>query len=263
LVLNVAKFYSSNYKFEGSNTNPAWAHVFLERLSSFDRIRIDVGLSFNAPFTKHWSENHPDTLILAIEPSLHSLSIIFSVNKPPYENKSLLQLSPTGFAYLSQNRPIMLDNMLFLPCALSNCAWQETTFYENTDPGTSSLYPPNVHTPRAATQVTVTSLNSLLQSIKLDPNKLIEVLKIDTQGNDLFVLLGAVNFLPQTMYVQVEISTYGQYKDVPETFLTIDSLMRANNFHMCHRDHRGDAIYLNNKFKNLRDKIPHNLLNDI
>jgi FkbM family methyltransferase len=253
----------ANKKLDGNLTDPNWSMSLIEGVNKFNRIRIDVGLSFNAPFTKHWSEKYPDTLVIAIEPSLDSLSVMFSVSAPPYPTNSLLQLPPTGFAFLSQNRPILLNNAMFIPCALSENEWRHEEFFENTDPGTSSLYPPNVHTLRKSNLVTVTTIDSIFRALKIKQECIVEVLKIDTQGNDLKVLLGAEQLLLRTVFVQIEISTYGQYKNAPETFLSMDSLLRSKDFFMLHRDHRGDAIYLNRNLNQIANSIEHNLLDEI
>jgi FkbM family methyltransferase len=250
------------HKFDGSNTNLEWSANLIDLVASYERVRIDVGLAFNAPFTKYWQQKYPKHLIISIEPSLYSFSVIFSVNNPPYKTKTSLKLPPEGFAFLSQNYATLVENILFLPCALSNTTWDEIDFFETVDPGTSSLHRPAVHPLKCANKVTVTSLQSILTALGLQ-NKLIEVLKIDTQGHDLLVLLGSHQYLSNILYVQIEISTYGQYLDAPETFLVMDSFLRGNNFLMLHRDHRGDAIYLNNKFVNLANEVSHDLLEDI
>ena len=259
----VTHVHACQHKFEGSFTNVEWASSLVQKVTNFERIRIDVGLAFNAPFTKHWANKYPQTLILSIEPSIHSLSVIFTVHPPPYKSNTLLQLHPTGFAYLSQNYPVLIDNILFLPCAVTNSEWKEIEFYETTDPGTSSLHQPTAHPLRMVSKVTATTLDSILESLKVPTEKLIEVIKIDTQGHDLMVLLGAENCLEKTLYVQIEISTYGQYHGAPEIFLAMDSFLRNRNFRMEHRDPRGDAIYINKKLSHLASLVSHDLLDDI
>jgi FkbM family methyltransferase len=237
------------------------------------RIRIDVGLDTGPPFTNFWVRKYPDVFVLAFEPSKIALTTLFGQAETPLsegQDSFLQRRSGTTYPYfksdkfdhLMENRPIRLPeiNTVIFPYALTSGPWQQLTFYDTPDTGVSSLHKPIAHTIKGTSQVVATTLDSILDLVNFGNVEFIEVLKIDAQGHDVDILMGSRKYLEKIMYVQVEYSTYGQYENAPENFLTIDSLLRNYGFYMEHRDPRGDAIYLNRAYEKLKKLISNDYL---
>lgn len=229
------------------------------------RIRIDVGLDISPPFTNFWVRNYPDVFVLGFEPSKSALTKLFGRDENEVFTRGCTlyaHFKSENFDKLLKNEPIKLDeiNTIIFPYALTSTPWKQITFYDNIDSGTSSVYKSLAHTEKSMTQVVATTLDSILDLVDFGDIEFIEVLKIDTQGHDLDILMGARKYLEKIMYVQVEISTYGQYEMAPENFIIMDSLLRSYGFFMEQRDPRGDAIYLNRKYQSLNKSIPNDYL---
>jgi hypothetical protein len=93
--------------------------------------------------------------------------------------------------------------------------------YETTvDPGQSSLHQPLNSDWHTAQSVTVWSLDDFLLKLIHKSDLLIDHMKIDTQGHDLFVMKGAAQVLEKTFYVTAEIDVGNDYD--------IDALNESN-----------------------------------
>jgi hypothetical protein len=49
-----------------------------------EKIRIDVGLSHNAPNSQNWLESIDNLLVIGVEPNKSSIKVILGESKPPY-----------------------------------------------------------------------------------------------------------------------------------------------------------------------------------
>jgi hypothetical protein len=81
-----------------------------------------------------------------------------------------------------------------------------------------------------------------------------EALKIDTQGNDFKVLLGAGNFLDNFAFVQFELPSTHCYDGTINFMPYADALLRSKGFNLIAKTLQkdGDAIYQNHRFANLK-----------
>ena len=229
------------------------------------RIRIDVGLDIGPPFTNFWVRKYPDVFVLAFEPSKIALSPMFGRNSNENVNRftsTYPNFRSDNFDLLINDQPIKLPeiNTIIFPYALTSTPWKKLNLYDTPDSGTSSLHKPLAHKILSTSEVVATTLDSILDLVNFGSVQFIEVLKIDAQGHDIDILMGARKYLEKIMYVQVEYSTYGQYESANEHFLTMDSLLRSHGFYMEQRDPRGDAIYLNRNYRELKKTIPNDYL---
>ncbi len=108
-------------------------------------------------------------------------------------------------------------------------------FYETTFGYTSSLYPPNIKLAERfsnlADYVAVKQIFDV-QTHRLDDvvgGANIDFLKIDVQGGELDVLLGAERLLARTLLVQTEVEFLPMYENQP-LFADVDAHMRARGF---------------------------------
>ena len=164
-----------------------------EKLSSGLTLRFDVGLSFNMPNASKWLSDDSNVYVIGIEPH-------------PGNFKSCCSHLETHHA---GNRCYLIE------AAISNVAKEtDKDFYGLTgDPGTSSLCRPigrfeNL-VDRVYTVETV-SLASILDNIEYDR---IDVLKTDTQGNDLNVMKSAGDHLKNVDFIYAEYDESDDYEN--------------------------------------------------
>ena len=163
-----------------------------KKLKSGLKLRFDVGLSFNMPNASKWLHDDSNTYVIGIEPHPDNFKSCCS----HVENHS------AG------------DRCYLIEAAISNVAKEtDKDFYGLTgDPGTSSLCRPigrfETLVDRVYTVETV-SLASILDNIEYDR---IDVLKTDTQGNDLNVMKSAGEHLKRVDFVYAEYDESEDYE---------------------------------------------------
>jgi FkbM family methyltransferase len=167
-------------------------NIINKKLKSGLKLRFDVGLSFNMPNASKWLRDDSNTYVIGIEPHPDNFKSCCS----HVENHS------AG------------DRCYLIEAAISNVAKEtDKDFYGLTgDPGTSSLCRPigrfeNL-VDRVYTVETV-SLASILDNIEYDR---IDVLKTDTQGNDLNVMKSAGEHLKRVDFVYAEYDESEDYE---------------------------------------------------
>ncbi len=113
------------------------------------------------------------------------------------------------------------------------------TFHECNFPMTSSLFAPN--TPLLAKFQSLENLVQVVKTYPVETRRLddiaetagVDLLKIDVQGGEMLVLLGAAERLKSTLVVHTEVEFVPLYKDQP-LFADIDAQLRAHGF-LLHR----------------------------
>jgi FkbM family methyltransferase len=160
------------------------------------RIKIDIGLSYSAPNSVIWLDNQPDTFVIGIEPNIGN---IYSVSTSALGHNSHFTLLPYAIDDVEEQT-------------------QKEFYHTAGDPGCSSLYEPNDKLPYIVAQkykVDVIPLSTVLEAIDWDRFEYIDVLKIDTQGNDLNVIKSAGKWIHKVVYLHCEIDTHGHYNGTP------------------------------------------------
>lgn len=136
---------------------------------------------------------------------------------------------------LNRQRNASAPRRRFLPHALSSTDGTRP-FFICREPGCSSLLKPNTtfvevfHFGAAMAvvgtcDIEVTTLDSVCQREGLRP----DVIKIDTQGAELDVLLGAGRVLERTLVLETEVEFNPQYLD-QALFADVDRLLRSRGF---------------------------------
>ena len=180
-----------------------------EKLKSGLTLRFDVGLSFNMPNATKWLRDDPNVYVIGIEPHPNNFKSCCSH----------LETLDAG------------DRCYLIEAAISNVGEStDKDFYGlSGDPGTSSLCRPigrfeNL-VDRVYTVETV-SLASILDNLNYER---VNVLKCDTQGNDLNVLKSAGDHLKNVDFIYAEYDESEDYENA-NTGEELDQFLEKNGF---------------------------------
>jgi FkbM family methyltransferase len=214
-------------------------------------IKIDIGLSYSAPFSQKWLEKEDNVLVIGFEPNPDCVSSILSgdIKKqhPSHGN-------PINSKYVN-------DRFFLIPVALSNVTNPtEMTFYKmQNDCGTSSLYKPsgtNIGPVKEIVTVPVYSLKHFFDLFPWDKYHLIDYIKIDAQGSDLDILKGAEHYLKEkVVYItaEPEYSHYEQCGHNNENSIT--DYLQSQGFVRVYHPNTEDPTFLNKNYLHLQDSI--------
>jgi FkbM family methyltransferase len=203
------------------------------------RIKIDIGLSDNVPHTQIWFENdniNDDLYVFGFEPNIYNVQNILNKN---------------------------IDNNHFalINVALSNVKeMKEMDFYcTNYDPGTSSLYCPNNNLNdkiKEIIKVPVYSLKHFFDIFDWNRFPYIEYIKIDAQGSDLDILIGAEDYLKnKVVYITAEPESLQYDNTEHNNFNNIKNYLESQDFIFINHPNTIDPTFINKKFLHLKDKI--------
>lgn len=192
------------------------------------RIKIDVGLSENAPQSQKWLEAEEETLIFGFEPN-------------PY-NVEKIKNGTSRF-------PIKLDTkyinskIYIVQCALSNVSEKSSSaFYcTESDPGCSSLLKPKRFKVQEEIVVDTYPLNEFLSFIPFHKIEYIDFIKTDCQGTDFEIAKSASKFFDKIAIYTCEADNW-RYKNSKNGKKQIDQFFNDHGF----------VKY--NKYKKLFDK---------
>ena len=174
--------------------NVAFVGGLLSLPSYCTKVKLDVGLSVNAPQSAIWLNREPNLFVYGFEPVARNREAIFSGNHQ----------WPTKL-----NPALIGERIEIIPCALGqkSIAGGLRMFITKTDPGCSSLLEPIGMEIDYMETVPVFSLGDFLSYFPFQRIRQIEHLKIDVQGADFDVLLGTREFLKKIMAITIEIDT--------------------------------------------------------
>ena len=155
-------------------------------------VKIDVGLSGDAPQCEIWTQNDPGMVVMGFEPLSQQIRKIQN-----YSSSHPIKLEPSKIG----------RSVFIFPVALASKAKTEKQKMHivDGDAGQSSLLIPKNRSHSTFEFVSVYSLDDFLDFFPFDAFKYIDHLKVDAQGMDLEILRGATRNLSQVMYVTVEI----------------------------------------------------------
>lgn len=161
------------------------------------RVKIDVGLSHDAPQSRRWIESDPNLLVFGFEPI----------------KKNLEKLNQNFFAnstYLFQKQ--LRKQLMVFPVALGNVSetFESQMFVTANDSGCSSLLEPVDFEISGLQSVTLTSLELVLEYFPFNELPFIDYLKTDAQGSDFDIVKGLGKFINRVVFVTSE-SENSQY----------------------------------------------------
>ena len=179
-------------------------------------VKIDVGLSVNAPQSSIWLKRDCGLFVFGFEPLLDNIERIKTGDSEWPEN-----LSPE----------LVGKRIVIVPCALSSKTdlGGRDFFVTKNDPGCSSLLAPISMEVLKVVRVPVITLDSFLNLFPFDRFPIIEHLKIDVQGADFEVIKGAEAHLDKIMFVTLEIDTF-HYIGTTQSEGEIKKHMKARGF---------------------------------
>jgi FkbM family methyltransferase len=214
-------------------------------------VKIDIGLSYSAPFSQKWLEKEDDVLVIGFEPNPESVSSILSGNiKKQHPDHG----EPIKAEYIN-------DRFFLIPVALSNVNNPtEMTFYKmQNDCGTSSLYKPlgnSIGPVKEIVSVPVYSLKHFFDLFPWDKYEFIDYIKIDAQGSDIDILKGAEDYLTErVVYITAE-PEYTQYEKCDHNNEnSMYEYLHSQGFIRVYHPNTQDPTFLNKKFLHLRENI--------
>lgn len=219
---------------------------------SCSHVKIDIGLSYNAPQSAIWLEKEQDVMVFGFEP-----------NPQAYENliKGNVQKRDPSHGEPLNKRHLDDGRMHMFNVALSNVETvSEMDFYINSnDCGTSSLFPHDqqyLGPIEKIVKVPVYSLKMFFDNFPWDRFSYIDYIKIDAQGSDLNILKSAGDYLSRkVIYITAEADGY-QYIGANEcNNENITSYMDSLNFQKIDHPNTQDPTFINKNFLDLQDKI--------
>ena len=208
----------------------------------FKRIKIDIGLSHNAPNSKLWLETDQDVIVFGFEPNPKAQNMLKGLIPREGNFKNILPIEKIG------------DSFHLIPIALSNEEGYVDFYSTNVgDCGTSSLYPSNIFSSEKI-KVNKFKLSQFLDLIVWDNIDYIEQIKIDCQGEDFNIIKGVEDYLGKVAYITFENNTTNQYIGTTNQNNEIDTLLKSLNFTV--KSHTSfDSTYVNQNLKDELNKI--------
>ncbi len=174
-----------------------------------NKIRIDVGLSYSAPCSFDWLKKDKNLIVHGFEPSPKNINLIKK----------------------TENFNLFADRFVLHEYGLSNCeSDQIVKFYETeVDSGCSSYFHPNsnLNIPFNTIDVLIKNANVMFD---LTNNCTIELLKIDTQGNDYNILQTIQNKLNNIVFLDVELEANQYILNHDYQNLKLINFIELNNF---------------------------------
>jgi hypothetical protein len=214
------------------------------------RVKIDIGLSYNAPVSQVWLSREPDLVVFGFEPNPDNVrSILSGNNKKRHGSHG----DPINHEYIG-------TRFFLIPVALNNVTQHtKLPFYcTSIDSGTSSLHKPV--DPRLGSfttvEVDVFPLSHFFDLFPWDRFPYIECIKIDAQGSDLDIIRSAGHYLKErVVYVIAEPET-DQYENCSHNNMrAMLDYLEPLGFFLINHPNTNDPTFLNSRFNHLKNEI--------
>jgi len=217
------------------------------------RIKLDIGLSYNAPHTQLWFENNieKDLYVFGFEPNPECYNNILNKN---------IKIKNEGHLKPIENKYIDEKYLQLLPIALDNIEKEEElNFYcMKNDCGTSSLNKPidiNLGEIKEIIKVPVFPLKHFFELFDWNRFPYIEYIKIDAQGSDINIIKSAGEYIKKVVYITAE-AEINQYENCKNNNINeMKKYLENMNFILINHPNTADPTFLNKDYINLHDKI--------
>ena len=251
LILSFTMFCSSTY----GNVMQQFiaSHIPLREDGKIDippyikHIKLDIGLSYNAPMSQQWLSHESDLWVFGFEPNLNSVNTIKqgAIKRHPSHG------DPLNPCYVG-------ESFFVIPCALGLLSGGFVNFYiTQGDCGCSSLYQPKYFAVEKVVEVPLFRLSNFFDLFPFDTHPVIEYIKIDAQGSDLDIAKSAGNYLAErVIYITIEAEN-DQYKNTINSGNDIDHYMKSIGFIRDFSQDTKDPTYFNPRFLDYikKDKV--------
>ncbi len=206
--------------------------------STAKHVKLDIGLSYNAPMSQHWLTQEEDLVVFGFEPNPESLDEITrgAIKKASSHGDSL------DVKYIG-------SRFFLIPCALGASSSEKTPFYITAkDCGCSSLYQPKSMDVSRVIEVPVFTLSDFFDLFPFDTHPVIDYIKIDAQGADLNIAKGAGRYLSdRVVFITLEAEN-AEYKNTSNSENEIGKYMKSIGFIRYRSSKTTDPTYLNTRF---------------
>jgi hypothetical protein len=195
-------------------------------------IKLDIGLSYNAPMSQQWLSQENNLLVFGFEPNPASVTAIMEgANKHHFMHLDTRFIGKSFF---------------LIPCALGLSKSNTIKFFVTAnDCGCSSLYPPKFFPIERIIEIPIFPLRDFFDLFPFDTHPVIDYIKIDAQGADLDIVKSAGMYLTErVVYVTLEPEN-NQYENTVNSEKEIDSYMRSIGFIRYTSSHTDDPTYFN------------------
>ena len=210
----------------------------IEIPSHIKHIKLDIGLSYNAPMSQQWLSRENDLLVFGFEPNPTSVaSILQGARKKDFSHGDPLEKRFIG------------TNFFLIPCALGLSNDTMIKFFVTSkDCGCSSIYQPKDFEIERIINVPIFSLSSFFDLFPFDSHPIIDYIKIDAQGADLDIVKSAGHYLEErVIYITIEAEN-SQYENTVNSSQDIDNYMRSIGFIRHITSYTSDPTYFNPRF---------------
>lgn len=214
-------------------------------------IKIDIGLSYNAPQSNKWLENNKNTYVIGIEPNTDNVLCILNKN---IKKRNISHSEPLLDKYIN-------TNVIILPIAIDNVdKISKMKFYcMEKDSGCSSLLEPidiNLGPIKKTIDVNVYPLSKILNLIDWNKYKYIDYIKVDAQGSDLNIIKSAGNYLKEkVIYITLEAESIAYKNSENNNIEEFDKYLNSQNFIRIIHENTVDPTYLNKNFIDIAHTI--------
>ena len=201
-------------------------------------IKLDIGLSYNAPMSQYWLTHEDNLLVFGFEPNPASVTSICQgaikqhiVHGDPLETKFIGK------------------KFFLIPCALGLSNNPSIKFFvTKNDCGCSSLYVPRYFEVERTIEVPIFSLSDFFDLFPFDTHPVIDYIKVDAQGADLDIAKSAGQYLAErVVYITLEAED-NQYQSTVNSFQQISAYMNSIGFVRYDSSHTSDPTYFNPRF---------------
>ena len=198
-------------------------------------VKLDIGLSYNAPMSEQWLSNEEDLFVFGFEPNPASVSSF---------------LSGRAIAHPGHGKPLQAkfigSHFALFPCALGIHDESTIQFYvTKADCGCSSLYAPYTFEVEQVINVPIFPLTSFFSLFPFDRFPVIEYIKIDAQGSDLDIVKSAETYLSEhVLFITLEPEN-DYYLGTSNSAYEIDQYMSSIGFKRFFSPQTSDPTYLN------------------
>jgi FkbM family methyltransferase len=206
--------------------------------TSMRHVKLDIGLSYNAPMAQQWLLREDDLVVFGFEPNPASVASILqgAAKQHPFHGDPL----ETRF---------IGTRFFLIPCALGSAAQKTVPFYVTSgDCGCSSLFKPKTLAVSQIIEVPLFPLSDFFDLFPFDTHPVIDYIKIDAQGADLAIVKSAGNYLAErVIYITIEAED-AQYEGTINNLDAINEYMKSIGFVLYRSAHTDDPTYLNSRY---------------
>jgi FkbM family methyltransferase len=198
----------SGITFDGEKIQlPSWCR----------RVKIDVGLSYNAPQTSHWISVDRNLIVFGFEPISENLIRL----------KKKFSLNQGGLENATANK----QQLFIVPIALGNVSEPGTIpmYVTEHDTGCSSTLEPRDFKVKKTEIVPIFALAHFFDLFPFDSIAYIDHVKTDVQGADADVVRGIGKYISKILAITSEIET-NQYVHSHNSLEVIEEILKSEDF---------------------------------